>query len=185
MTERLNLAARADKYGRRTNRTHSPVRAASVPYLSVMLASALPILVIAGSGPLIPPLGFLLLICWRIVSPGFFPPWAGALLGAFDDLFSGQPFGSAILLWSLAMLVFEFVEARFPWRGFWHDWLAAGLAATLYLVAALFLSGAAPGGHLILAIVPQILLTVLLYPLAVRLVAGLDLFRLARVKVID
>src|SRR3546814_6157237 len=58
--------------------------------------------------------------------------WSGAVLGAIDDRFSGQPFGSAILLWSLAMLVLEFVEARFPWRGFWQDWLTAGLASACH-----------------------------------------------------
>ena len=185
MTERLNPAARADKYGRRTNRTHSPFRAAVVPYASVMLASVLPMLFISAAGPIIPPLGFLMLVGWRIVRPGFFPMWSGAVLGAFDDLFSGQPFGSAILLWSLATLVLEFVETQFPWRGFWQDWLTAGLASALYLVAALFASGATPSGHLLLAMMPQLLLTVLFYPLAAWLVAALDLFRLARVKVID
>ena len=36
----------------------------------------------------------------------------------FDDLFSGQPMGSAMLLWSVAMIALEAIEQRFPWRGY-------------------------------------------------------------------
>lgn len=185
MSERFNPQARADKYGRRTNRTHSPARAASVPYASIMLGSILPNLFVAAAAPLIPPLGFLMLIGWRIARPGFFPPWAGALLGAFDDLYSGQPFGSAVLLWSLAMLVLEFIEARFPWRGFWQDWAIAAVAGALYLASALLVSGGVPSVYMLFALIPQILLTMLAYPVIAQIVAWLDLFRLARVKVID
>ena len=67
-----------------------------------------------------------MLLGWRMVRPGLLPLWAGAPLGAFDDLVSGQPFGSAILLWSLAMIAIELIETRFPWRGFWQDWFTAG-----------------------------------------------------------
>ena len=36
----------------------------------------------------------------------------------FDDLYSGQPFGSAIMLWSIAAIALEIVETRLPWRNF-------------------------------------------------------------------
>ncbi|WP_349512138.1 rod shape-determining protein MreD [Erythrobacter sp. NFXS35] len=185
MMERLNQRSRSDPYGSRINRTQSPLRAGSVPYLSIMLGSLLPVLLIADVMPLVPPLGFLVLLAWRLMRPGLLPLWAGAPLGAFDDLVSGQPFGSAVLLWSLAMIAIELIEARFPWRGFWQDWFTAALAAALYWVAALMLSGAPVTPELLVVALPQALLSVLIYPILVRMVASLDRFRLARARRIE
>jgi rod shape-determining protein MreD len=183
--ERLNPRARSDPYGTRINRTQSPLRAGSVPYLSIMLGSLLPVLLIADVMPLVPPLGFLMLIAWRLVRPGLLPLWAGAPLGAFDDLVSGQPFGSGIMLFSFAMIALEMIEARFPWRGFWQDWFTAGLCATIYWLAALFVSGARVTPEMLAVSLPQALLSVLLYPILARMVASLDRFRLARARRIE
>lgn len=180
--ERLDPRSRADMYGRRINRAPSPLRARSVPYLSIMAGSLLPVLLIADLMPTSPFFGFLMLLGWRMVRPGLLPLWAGAPLGAFDDLVSGQPFGSAILLWSLAMIVMEMIEARFPWRGFWQDWFTAGVIAIIYWFAALIVSGASVTPEMLMAAMPQALLSVLLYPIIARLVAGLDRFRLARAR---
>lgn len=114
--------------------------------------------------------------------PGLMPLWIGVPLGAFDDLFSGQPFGSAILLWSLTMIVLEVIETRFPWRGFAQDWFTAGLAVVLYIVAAMTISGASLTPQTAVIIWPQIALAILLYPLLARIVAGLDRFRLRRIR---
>ncbi|MBA4052932.1 MAG: rod shape-determining protein MreD, partial [Erythrobacter sp.] len=111
--------------------------------------------------------------------------WAGAPLGAFDDLFSGQPFGSAILLWSLAMIAIEAIEARFPWRGFWQDWFTAGVIAAVCWLASLVVSGASLTPEMLLVAAPQALASVLLYPMIARIVAGLDRFRLSRARRID
>lgn len=183
--ERLDPRARSDMYGRRINRAPSPLRARSLPYLSIMLGSLAPVLLLADVMPLAPSFGFLLLLGWRMVRPGLLPLWAGAPLGAFDDLVSGQPFGSAILLWSLTMIVIELIETRFPWRGFWQDWFTATVMALSYWLAALLLSGAAASPEMLLAALPQALLSVLLYPIIARIVAGLDRFRLARARRID
>ena len=180
--ERLNPHSRSDRYGSRINRTQSPLRAGSVPYVSIMLGSVLPVLLIADVMPVIPPLGLLMLLAWRMVRPGLLPLWAGAPLGAFDDLFSGQPFGSAVLLWSLALIAIELIEARFPWRGFWQDWFTAGLAALLVWLAGLMVSGAKLTPEMLLVAMPQALLSVLLYPILARMVASLDRFRLARAR---
>lgn len=183
--ERLDPRARSDIYGKRINREPYAWRVHGVPYISVMLASLLPFLLIADVMPLLPPLGFLMLLGWRMVRPGLLPLWAGAPLGAFDDLISGQPFGSAIFLWSLAMIAVELIEARFPWRGFWQDWFTAGLIAVAYWFAAFVLSGASLTLELLLVALPQALLSVLLYPIIVRMVASLDRFRLARARKIN
>ncbi|WP_379921434.1 rod shape-determining protein MreD [Erythrobacter sp. R86502] len=183
--ERLDPRSRSDIYGRRINRAPSPLRARSVPWLTVMLGSVLPVLLIADLMPLLPSLGFLTLLGWRLVRPGLLPLWAGAPLGAFDDLVSGQPFGSAVLLWSLALIFIELIETRFPWRGFWQDWFTAALVATIYWFAALLTSGARLSQDLFIVALPQALLAVVLYPLIARIVAGLDRFRLARARRIN
>lgn len=180
--ERLDPRSRADIYGQRINRAPSPLRARSVPYLSIMAGSVLPVLLIADLMPISPSFGFLMLLGWRMVRPGLLPLWVGAPLGAFDDLVSGQPFGSAILLWSLALIAMEVIETRFPWRGFWQDWFTAGVIAIIYWFAALLVSGASVTPEMLVAAAPQALLSVLLYPIIARAVAGLDRFRLARAR---
>lgn len=183
--ERLDPRARSDIYGLRINRAPDPWRVRIVPYASIMLASALPVLLIADTMPLLPSFGFLMLLGWRMVRPGLLPLWAGAPLGAFDDLFSGQPFGSAILLWSLAMIAIEAIEARFPWRGFWQDWFTASVIAAVCWLASLVVSGASLTPEMLLVAAPQALASVLLYPMIARVVAGLDRFRLSRARRID
>lgn len=178
--ERYAPRARSDAYGRRINRQHSPVVALALPWLSILLASVLPIVVIATALPLVPPLGFLLLVAWRLVRPGLLPVWAGFPLGLFDDLFSGQPFGSAMLLWSLAMIAFEILDRRIPWRTFGQDWLAAALALVAYLAAGFAVSGAMPSVQGLVALGPQTVLSVLLFPAAARLASALDRLRLFR-----
>ncbi len=181
MRDRLATPTQRRAYGRGgINRVTSPWRANTVPYASILLGSLLPIWVLADVMPVVPPLGFLIFLSWRVMRPGLFPLWVGVPLGAFDDLFSGQPFGSAILLWSLTMIALELIETRFPWRGFWQDWFTASLAIILYICAAMVVSGATVTVFMAAAAVPQILFSVLLYPLFARLIAWLDKFRLSR-----
>ena len=178
----LSSRARRDPYGSKINRAHSPTLAYAIPWVSVMAGSLLPQLPIASAVPLVPPLGFLMLLSWRFVRPGLLPVWAGFPLGLFDDLFSGQPFGSAMVLWSLTMIGLEILEARFPWRGFYQDWLVAGLVAAWYLVMAALFSGGRIGGTMMLVLVRQLVLTLALIPVLARFTAGLDRFRLTRVR---
>lgn len=183
--EQLNPHARRDRYGSRINRTHSPVLAGTVPWASIVLASVVQILPVASGAPLLPPLGFLVLLCWRFVRPGLLPVWAGFPLGLFDDLVSGQPFGSAILLWSVTLLVIELIETRLPWREFRLDWMLAVTIIAVYLLAAAILSGAPVTWPMLLMLVPQFLLSALIYPILARMVAGLDRLRLIRFWTID
>lgn len=162
----------------RINREPSPLIARGVPWLSVLLATLLPNWITIASAPVIPPLGFLVFISWRQLRPGLLPVWAGLPLGLFDDLYSGQPLGSAVILWSGAAIALDIVEARLPWRNFWTEWLlAAGLIAA-YIVFCLLLANLAGSSTPLQVVVPQIALSVLCYPLVDRLVAWLDRLRL-------
>lgn len=178
--ERYAPRARSDAYGRRINRTHSPIIATVLPWLTIMLGSLLPIFFMASALPVVPPFGFVMLLAWRLVRPGLLPVWAGLPLGLFDDLFSGQPFGSAILLWSITMIALELLDRRIPWRTFVQDWAAAGLALASYIFLAFVASGGHPQTAGLIALGPQLLFAVALFPAAAGLVALLDRLRLFR-----
>jgi rod shape-determining protein MreD len=150
-----------------------------------MFASLLPLMPVIAAAPVLPPFGLMMLMAWRQVRPGVLPVWAGLPLGAFDDLYSGQPFGSAILLWSLAMIGLEVIEARFPWRNYWLDWLVSvGMICALQMLA-LALANATGGSTALIVIAPQLALAILLYPLAGRLVSALDRMRLVPIVELD
>ena len=168
-------------YGRTINRDHLPILAQGLPLVTILIGSLAPLLPIVAAGPVVPPFGFMTLLAWRIVRPGLLPLWIGLPLGAFDDLFSGQPFGCAMMLWSLAMLALEAIEARFPWRGFWQDWAAASALLAAYLG----ISALVAEPRYLALIVPQLLLSILLFPIIARMVAMFDRIRLYRVRVVD
>lgn len=180
--ERLNPQSRRDRFGSRINRTHLPLLAYGLPWLTIMLASLTPWLPVIAPAPVLPPLGYIMLLAWRLLRPGLLPLWAGLPLGLFDDLYSGQPFGSAILLFSLTLLAIELMEARFPWRNFWLDWLTATAMLTIYIALAALLSGAALTVVQLTVMVPQLLLSIVLFPIIARIVAMLDRLRLMRVR---
>jgi rod shape-determining protein MreD len=93
----------------RINRAPSPLIARGVPWLGVMLGTLLPTYATIASAPVLPPLAFLIFISWRQLRPGLLPIWAGLPLGFFDDLYSGQPLGSAVMLWSGAAIALDYV----------------------------------------------------------------------------
>ena len=160
----------------------SRLRLAFVPIASVVVGSMLPSLfpVIANS-PILPPFGLLLFLGWRLLRPDIWPAWVGVPLGFIDDLFSGQPIGSAMALWTLASLGIDAIDRRLYWRGFWQDWGIAVAAVTFVLgVGAVFAMPGASARQLFYTVSPQALGTFFLYPLAVRLCGLLDRWRLKR-----
>ena len=183
--EQLNPQSRRDPYGSRINRRESLVLAYGLPWATILLGSLTPWLPVIAPAPVLPPFGFLLMLAWRLLRPGLLPPWAGLPLGLFDDLYSGQPMGSGVLLFSIALIIIELVEIRFPWRNFWLDWLTASGILVPSIVIAAMLSGAKLTFVQLGVIAPQILLSLVLFPIIARTVAMLDRFRLMRVRRID
>ncbi len=166
-------------YESRIERHPSPTRIVAVPIVSVMLASMVTALPLFPGTPLLPPLGFMMLLAWRLMRPGIWPVWIGLPLGLYDDLWSGQPFGSAGLIWSLTMLAIELIDARAVWRDHIQDWFLAAIALILALFGGLAITGLAYRAPEANIVVPQILLSILLFPMIVRLCARLDRWRLA------
>lgn len=180
--EQLNHQSRRDRFGSKINRDHSPVLMFGLPWLSIMLGSLTPLLPIIAPAPILPPMGYLLLLSWRMLRPGSLALWAGFPLGMFDDMFSGQPLGSGILLFSLTMIALDLLELRFPWRRFWQNWLIAGVFMLAYLVAAALVSGARVEMLHLTLLLPQLLLCLTVFPIAVALAGFLDWVRLLRVS---
>lgn len=184
MISEINPRARSDRFGKKINRDRSSMLAFGLPLATILLGSLTPVLPVITAGPVMPPLGYLMFLAWRLLRPGLLPLWIGLPLGAFDDLFSGQPFGSAIMLWSLTMLVIEAIEGRFPWRGFWQDWVTASALVTGYLGLSALFAGPAVDIWRIPLVLPQLLLSILLFPVIARLAAMFDRLRLLRIKVL-
>ncbi|MGV3512100.1 MAG: rod shape-determining protein MreD [Novosphingobium sp.] len=124
----------------------------------------------------------MMLLAWRMMRPGMLPIWAGLPIGLFDDLYSGMPFGSGIVFWSATMLAMEVIDEKFLWRGFLQDWLAACALIAAYLLLTSTLAGIATGYPLPVVIVPQVMFSLVLYPVVTRLVALLDRVRLLPLK---
>lgn len=185
MTGQLNPRSRSDTFGSKINRSHSPILAVSTPWLVIVAGSLLPILPMVSGIPFVPPFGYLLLLAWRLIRPGLLPSWAGIPLGLIDDCFSGQPFGSAIFFWSLTLLVIDVLEMRIPWRNYLHDWMTAAALIFGYLFARALLSGAGLPIGITALLLPQFLLSVLLYPIIGRMVAMFDRLRLLRIRTVN
>jgi rod shape-determining protein MreD len=68
-----------------------------VPVATVMLASALPLMLpLVANSPVLPPLGLLFFLCWQLLRTEMWPVWIGLPLGLWDDLFGGQQFGPLV-----------------------------------------------------------------------------------------
>ena len=153
-----------------------------VPVATVMIASALPLMLpLVANSPVLPPLGLLFFLCWQLLRTEMWPVWIGLPLGLWDDLFSGQPIGTAVGLWTLASIAIHYSSQRIYWRGFLHDWvIAALLIASIQALAALIAHPGAAAGRVLGLVVPQIVISILLVPLVMRLTGKFDNFRLKR-----
>ncbi len=167
------------EYESRFDREQSLLKMLAIPITSVAIASMITALPIFTKEPLLPTLGLLMFLSWRLMRPGLLPVWSGVPFGLMDDVFSGQPFGSAGLLWSLAMLFIEIIDARAIWRDHLQDWFIAAILIAAVLMGGLWIAGMAHAAPDPAVLIPQIILSILLYPLAVRICARLDSWRLA------
>ena len=150
-----------------------PAPARALPWMTVIAGSMLTAFPWVAAAPLLPPCGLVMLLAWRLLSPFALRPWAAAPLGLADDLVSGQPLGSAVLIWSACVLLIELVEQRMLFRTLWQDWaIAAGLLAFALLAGrVLAVPLAAPVDA---ALTAQFAAAALLVPSAMRTVAFVD-----------
>jgi len=153
----------------------SKIRA--VPALSVMAGSMLTALPFIANAPLMPPFGLMLFLAWRLLQREIWHPWAGVALGLFDDMWSKQPPGTAMLLWSVAQTLIAAGDQRALWRDYWQDWVISSVLVAFVLSASLGIANLTGGHTHWLVIVPQIIVSILLQPLVMRLCGFLDQWR--------
>jgi rod shape-determining protein MreD len=167
---------------RRSSFTPPPtaLEAQAVPVVTTMIASLSVLLPTVAVEPLMPPFGLMVFLGWRLLRNNIWPLWMGLPLGLWDDLFSGQPIGTAMCGWTAIMLVLDSLDRRTPFRDHRHDWMLSGSLIAGYLLFALFIARITGGATSPIALVPQMLLSALLYPLAARLCAALDRWRSPR-----
>lgn len=140
---------------------------------TIVAGSLVTILPLIAQAPLLPPVGLLLLLAWRLRRPDRMRPWAALPYGLFDDLVSGQPLGSAMALWTVCTLAIDVLDTRLVSRDFWQDWLIAATGTGLCLAAGRLI--AAPlGAHVDAALLLQIAASAALYPAVARFVTWID-----------
>jgi rod shape-determining protein MreD len=154
--------------------------AAYVPAMSVVGASLLASLPIISDHGWYPHFGYLMLLGWRLLRADPWPSWWAGPLGLANDLFTGDPIGYSVALWSATMIALDLIDRRTMWRDYWIEWILAALfigidEALQWRIASAL--GAAPSGG---SIGPPTLIGVLIFPLFAWVVARLDRWRLGQ-----
>ena len=156
------------------------LRRQTVPVVTTLAASLLNALPFVMSSAIVPDIGFLVLLSWRLLRPEVWVAYYALPLGLFDDLMAGHPLGQSMALWTLAFLLFDFVDSRVGWRDYWTDWLFASVAIGLYTLGTWTVAQMMGARAPLLVVVPQLLLSIIAYPLVSLVVVWLDRWRLAR-----
>lgn len=167
--------ATAPKIGR----TPSSFRRAAVPIGLTMLGSLTVLLPFITSAPLMPPMGLIIFLGWRALHRHIWPVWIGLPLGAWDDMFSGAVLGSAMLLWTLILIGYELIDRRMIWRDFGEEWALASLIIIVTLVSSLLIATFTGGGFVPELLIPQLVISALIFPITTRFCAALDSWRLS------
>ncbi|WP_300974794.1 rod shape-determining protein MreD [Sphingomonas sp. LHG3406-1] len=154
--------------------------ARSIPALSVMLASLLPLLPIVAEVGWMPDTGLLLLLAWRLLRNDVIPAWGAAPLGLWNDLVLGLPIGLSVATWTAAMISIDLLDRRTMWRDYWLEWL---LAAGLLVVAELarrFVDAAMGASYPVATLLPPLIIAILTFPLAAYAASRIDRWRLGQ-----
>lgn len=157
-----------------------PIRArvTVLPAFTVVTASLLTAWPAIVSAPLLPPLGLMMLLGWRLLRADVWPLWAGLPLGLIDDLYSGHPVGTAMFSWTAILITLSLLDMRVVWRSWWLEWLIGAVALSFALIVGGLLARVGGLAVLIPMIGPQWLLSIALLPLFMQFTALLDRWRL-------
>lgn len=156
------------------------IRREYVPILSTILACLLALLPIIVSSPVVPDIGFLVLIAWRLLRPEMWAPTIALPLGLFNDLIAGHPLGQSMALWTTIFILFDILDSRVLFRDYWMDWLAASAAIAFYVFGGWYIGRLMGNSVDFLVMLPQLGASILAYPIVARLVLSLDRWRLSR-----
>ena len=154
--------------------------ASAVPAASVILASLLSALPIISNSGGYPDFGFLCLISWRLLRSDPWPAWWTLPLGLVNDLFTGAPIGLSVALWSATMLALDLIDRRTMWRGYWTEWVVAGVLLAIDEFAQWRIAAAVGAAVPVTAMVPPCLGSVCIFPFAALVVSRIDRWRLGQ-----
>jgi rod shape-determining protein MreD len=157
-----------------------PVRVRLVPIGSTLIASAIGLLPVVATAPVLPPLGLMMALAWRLLRPEIWGPWIALPLGLADDLIGGAPLGTAATLWTIVFLGLDIADAQPMWRDYWLDWWFAAIAILFCGIGdwaiTFFVAGAAP----IWTALPTAMIAIILFPAVAWIAARLDRWRLRK-----
>ncbi|MFM9851657.1 MAG: rod shape-determining protein MreD [Sphingomonadaceae bacterium] len=162
----------------RIGRTPSGFRRRAVPIISTMLGSMLTLLPFIAVAPTMLPWGLIVFLAWRALQRHVWPVWMGVPLGLWDDLLSGSVVGTSMVLWTMILIGYEILDRQMIWRDFGQEWGFAAAILALVLLSASLISTIIIGPADPLLLMPQIAMSVLIFPLVTRLCAVLDEWRL-------
>ncbi len=151
-----------------------------IPAASVVASSFLAALPIVTTSGWYPDFGFLLLIAWRLLRSDPWPAWWAAPLGFVNDLFTGHPIGFSIALWSATMLALDLIDRRTMWRDYWIEWMLAAVLISADELLQWRLAKVLDVAPPLVAVVPAIAISVLVFPLVAWLVGRIDAWRIGR-----
>lgn len=155
-------------------------RARIVPAASTIAASALALLPVVASEPVLPPTGLLMLLAWRLLRPELWPAWVALPLGLADDLLTGAPIGSGPVLWTGCLLLLDQADNRLMWRDYRQEWLLAALLLAGCLFGELGIARLTGAAAHLGSVAPQFGLALAAFPAFMRVAATLDAWRLGR-----
>ena len=152
-----------------------------VPLTSTIVAMLLGLLPIVTSTLWVPNLAFLILITWRLVRPEIWQAQVALGLGLLADLIvPGAPLGQSMLLWTMIFLGLDYADYLSGSRDYWLDWALASGCILFHSAGVWYIALLMGAKVSILVMVPQLILSILFYPLMARIVLRLDRWRLAR-----
>ncbi len=157
-----------------------PAFAPYIPAGSVVLASLLAALPLISSQGWYPDFGFLLFLGWRLLRSDPWPSWWAAPLGFINDLFTGTALGYSVALWCATMIVLDLVDRRTMWRDYWIEWMLAAVLISADELLQWRVAKAIDAAPPLVAIVPPVVISVLVFPLVAWLVGRIDGWRLGR-----
>ena len=151
-----------------------------VPLISTIFAMLLGLLPLVNSSLWVPDLAFLMLVTWRLVRPEIWQAYTALGLGLLADLISGAPLGQSMLLWTIVFLCLDYADYLLGVRDYWLDWTLATAAICFHTAGVWYIALLTGAETSFLVMVPQLVLSILAYPLVARIVLRLDRWRLAR-----
>ena len=151
-----------------------------LPAASVVAASLLAALPIVSTSGWYPDFGYLALIAWRLLRADPWPAWWAAPLGFVNDLFTGYPIGFSIALWSATMLALDLIDRRTMWRDYWIEWVLAAVRITVDELLQWRAAKAVGGAPELAGMVPQLIISICMFPVVAWAVSRIDAWRLGR-----